>query len=206
MDWLLILKGIGVGLALAIPVGPVGLLVFRRSVTHGTRAGIVVGIGAAVADALMCAIMAYGVTTVAEFIQRHTAFLNNFGGLALIVIGYVVFRRAPPKEVKVAPRTQSSAAAVTASLLITLANPGTILGVTALFTGFGVASMVGTATAATALVAGAFCGSMLWWCTLSGLASRLRDKTSGYWMRRINQGCGIAVIALGVVSLVVRLV
>jgi putative LysE/RhtB family amino acid efflux pump len=204
MSWILALKGIGVGLALAIPVGPVGLLVFRRSVTHGTRAGIVVGSGAALADALMCAIMAYGITTVSEFIARHAEVLNRFGGLALIVIGYVVFRRAPPHEVRTAPKSQSWLAAVTASLVITLANPGTIVGVTTVFAGIGVAGMVNTATDATLLVGGAFTGSMLWWCTLSGLASRLRDKASGYWMRRINQGCGIAVMVLGVVALVVH--
>lgn len=204
MSWQLALKGIGVGLALAIPVGPVGLLVFRRSVTHGTRAGIVVGSGAAIADALVCAIMAYGITAVAEFIARHALILERCGGFALMVIGYLVFRRAPPKEVRPVPSSQSWIGAMGASLVITLVNPGTILGVTTIFAASGVAGRVDTVAAATLLVAGAFVGSMSWWCILSGLASRLRDKTSGYWMRRINQACGAVLVAFGFLALVVH--
>ena len=29
----------------------------------------------------------------------------------------------------------------------------------------------------------------------------LRDKASGYWMRRLNQGCGIAVAVFGLVQI-----
>jgi hypothetical protein len=38
--------------------------------------------------------------------------------------------------------------------------------------------------------------------TLCFLAGRLREKASGYWMRRINQGCGIAVAVFGLVQIV----
>ena len=51
------------------------------------------------------------------------------------------------------------------------------------------------------LVTGIFCGSTLWWVILSTLASCLRDKASGYWMRRLNQGCGIAVAVFGLVQI-----
>jgi threonine/homoserine/homoserine lactone efflux protein len=85
-----------------------------------------------------------------------------------------------------------------------LSNPATILGVTGIFAGFGAAANVDNVAHATLLVLGVFAGSMLWWCILSNLANLLRDKTSGYWMRRINQGCGLALIAFGAVSLIVH--
>ena len=204
MHWILLLKGIGIGLALAIPVGPVGLLVFRRSVSHGTRYGISTGSGAALADAMLCAVMAFGITTVTEFIAQHIVWFNRFGGIALVLIGYAVFRSSPPRELTVAPRRQGSLGAITTSLLITLSNPATILGVTGIFAGFGAAAYVDNVAHATLLVLGVFAGSMLWWCILSNLASLLRDKTSGYWMRRINQACGLALIAFGAVSLIVH--
>jgi threonine/homoserine/homoserine lactone efflux protein len=204
MDWLLFLKGLGIGLALAIPVGPIGLLVFRRSVAHGARSGITTGLGAALADALLCGIMAFGITTVAEFIKDHADFLNRFGGIALILIGYIIFRSAPPKELTSAPKRRGWFGAFSTALLLTISNPATILGVTGIFAGFGIAAHVGKAFRATLLVLGVFGGSMLWWCILSNLASLLRDKTSGYWMRRINQGCGIALVVFGAISLVFR--
>ena len=43
----LFLKAAGIGLVLAVPLGPIGLLCLRRSLIHGTAAGLVAGLGAA---------------------------------------------------------------------------------------------------------------------------------------------------------------
>lgn len=202
MDALIPLKGIAVGLALAIPVGPIGLLVFRRAAMHGLKAGVVTGLGAAIADALLCAIMAFGLTAVSEFILKHKTLLEHFGGAALILVGIAVFRTAPPKELTHTPKRPGSLGAFSMALLLTISNPLTMLGVTAIFAGFSVTSHVDTFTEAAVLVGAVFVGSLAWWLVLSRLASLLRDKASGYWMRRINQGCGIAIAAIGVVQLV----
>lgn len=201
MDALIPLKGLAVGLALAIPVGPIGLLVFRRAATHGAKAGVVTGLGAALADALLCAVAAFGLTTISEFIKQHMVLLNHFGGFALLVIGYAVFRTAPPKEITHKPKRPGSLGAFSMALLLTISNPMTILGVAGIFAGFGLAHSLTSWAEATLLVGSIFAGSMLWWLILSRLASLLRDKASGYWMRRINQGCGIAIGLIGVVQL-----
>lgn len=201
-DVLIPLKGLAVGLALAIPVGPIGLLVFRRAATHGAKAGIVTGLGAAIADALLCAVMAFGLTAVSEFIQAHTVWLNRFGGVALLLIGYGVFRTAPPKELTHQPKRPGALGDFSMALLLTVSNPLTILGVTGIFAGFGITAQIDQFAEASLLVAGVFAGSQLWWIILSRLASLLRGKASGYWMRRINQGCGIAIGLIGVVQLV----
>src|SRR5438045_9488165 len=52
--WLaLLLKGVLVGIIIAIPAGPVGVLCIRRTIFHGRLAGFVSGIGAAAADAVV---------------------------------------------------------------------------------------------------------------------------------------------------------
>ena len=45
-------KGLVVGFAVAAPVGPIGLLCIRRTLTGGASAGLASGIGAATGDAL----------------------------------------------------------------------------------------------------------------------------------------------------------
>ena len=202
MDWKIPLIGLAIGFGMSVPVGPVGLLVFRRSLLHHVRAGIVTGLGAALADSLLCSILAFGISAVSDFFAKHTATLENVGGFILLLIGYIVWRTSPPKEMPKTPTARPGwFGAFSTSLLITIGNPMTLVGATAIFAGFAVAARLGSHFDALLLVCGIFCGSTLWWVILSALASRLRDKASGYWMRRLNQGCGIAVAVFGLVQI-----
>ena len=47
----LFLTAAGVGLAVAAPVGPMGMLCIRRTLTDGPRAGLAIGFGIAGGDA-----------------------------------------------------------------------------------------------------------------------------------------------------------
>lgn len=202
MDWRIPLIGLAIGFGMSIPVGPVGLLVFRRSLLHHARAGIVTGLGAALADALICSILAFGISSVSDFFADHTRLLENVGGFILLAIGYVVWRTSPPREMPKTPAPRPGwFGAFTTSLLITIGNPMTLVGAGAIFAGFAVAARLGSHFDAFILVAGIFCGSTLWWTILSSLASRMREKASGYWMRRLNQGCGIVVALFGLVQI-----
>lgn len=60
------LKGLVIGLSIAAPVGPIGLLCIRRSLLGGRLAGVVSGLGAATADAIYGLLAAFGLT-VARF-------------------------------------------------------------------------------------------------------------------------------------------
>ena len=61
-----VLKGMGLGLAIAAPVGPIGLLCIRRSLTQGQLMGLVTGLGAATADGLYGCMAGFGLTAVAD--------------------------------------------------------------------------------------------------------------------------------------------
>lgn len=201
-EWTLPFVGLAIGLALAVPVGPIGLLVFRRSLLHHARAGVITGLGAALADATLCCILAFGITAISDFIARHTALLENVGGFVLVAIGYAVWHTAPPREMPKTPQPRPGwFGAFSSALLLTISNPMTILGAGGIFAAFAVTTNVTCHVDAALLVGGVFCGSMLWWVILSNLACKLRDKASGYWMRRINQGCGIAIGVFGLVQI-----
>ncbi len=202
MDWKIPFIGLAIGFGMSVPVGPVGLLVFRRSLLHHVRAGIVTGLGAALADSLLCSILAFGISAVSDFFAKHTATLENVGGFVLLLIGYIVWRTSPPKEMPKTPTARPGwFGAFSTSLLITIGNPMTLVGATAIFAGFAIAARLGSHFDALMLVAGIFCGSTLWWVILSTLAGCLRDKASGYWMRRLNQSCGIIIAIFGLVQI-----
>jgi threonine/homoserine/homoserine lactone efflux protein len=203
MDLRIPLYGLAIGLALAVPVGPIGLLVFRRSLLHHARAGIVTGLGAALADATLCGILSFGITAISDFITLHSRLLVNVSGFVLVAIGYAVWHTAPPHEMpKTRPPRPGWFGAFSTALVLTISNPMTIVGAGGIFAAFAVGARVVRPVDAVMLVGGVFAGSMLWWTILSNLASKLRDKASGYWMRRINQGCGIAIGVFGLVQIV----
>ena len=65
-------KGLVFGFVLAAIVGPMGVLCFRRTIEQGIAAGIVSGMGIAVADAIYGAIAAFGLTAISGFLLAHS--------------------------------------------------------------------------------------------------------------------------------------
>ena len=69
-----------VGLSIAAPVGPIGLLVIQRTLQRGSAIGLATGLGAAVADALYGAVGAFGVSSVIDALSGARVPLALFGG------------------------------------------------------------------------------------------------------------------------------
>ena len=79
-----LLKGIVVGIVIAVPVGPVGVLCVRRTILEGRLAGFVSGLGAATADAIFGIIAAFGLTFVSDWLMSYEQWLRGAGGCYLL--------------------------------------------------------------------------------------------------------------------------
>ena len=73
--WLL-LKGVLVGVVIAVPAGPVGVLCIRRTIFHGRLAGFLSGLGAATADAVFGIIAGFGLTVVSDTLLEYQEWLR----------------------------------------------------------------------------------------------------------------------------------
>lgn len=60
----LLLHGLILGISIAAPVGPIGVLCIRRTIADGHLIGLVSGFGAATADALYGVIAGFGLTLI----------------------------------------------------------------------------------------------------------------------------------------------
>lgn len=60
VDLAFLIKGIIIGFSIAAPVGPIGVLCIRRTLTEGRLSGFLSGIGAATADATYGMIASFG--------------------------------------------------------------------------------------------------------------------------------------------------
>ena len=88
-------RGFLIGLAIAAPVGAIGLLCIRRTLAYGRLVGFVTGLGAATADAVYGAIAALGLTSVAVFLENAQTPLRLGGGAFLVYLGWRTFTSRP---------------------------------------------------------------------------------------------------------------
>ncbi len=199
MDILFLLKGIALGLAIAAPVGPIGVLCIRRTLAQGFALGFVSGLGAATADASYGIVAAYGLTSISSFLVGQQLWLRLMGGLFLCYLGLRTLGSTPtmPSNASVEKELWSAYAS---TLLLTLTNPMTILSFTAIFSGLGlgVNSSVGDASL---LVVGVLTGSLLWWLMLCLGVSLLRSRISFRGLHWINRLSGAIIMVFGLVTL-----
>jgi threonine/homoserine/homoserine lactone efflux protein len=193
------LQGLLIGFSIAAPVGPIGVLCIRRSLADGPRAGLVVGLGAATADAAYGCVAAFGLTAVSSFLVGQQFWLGLIGGLFLCWLGARTFM-SPPATDAAKAQGDRLAAIYLSTLLLTLTNPATILSFVAVFAGMGLGAAPDYRSASI-LVLGVFLGSAIWWLILSNGVSLFRARVTPQWMQGINRFSGCLLFAFGLYAL-----
>jgi threonine/homoserine/homoserine lactone efflux protein len=203
----LITSGAVLGFFAAIPIGPVNLICIRRTLHFGSFFGFVSGLGAALGDAMFASITAFGFTALAQLITGYSRLLQLVGGLFLLAFGISTFIASPPpnfKERLAAPvkNAPSQARAIASTFMLTVSNPATLIAYTALIAGLGVlAGETPSFFAAAFVVLGVFCGSAVWWLTLSTIVGILHARINDRVIRIINEISGLLIATFGVAVL-----
>jgi threonine/homoserine/homoserine lactone efflux protein len=195
---MLLIIGILTGFAVAAPVGPVGLLCLRRSITDGRLVGFITGLGAAVADALMALVVVLGVSTITSFIATHAMLFRCVSSLLLLGMGIgAILIQPKERSTKGALHAPNLHMAFYSAIALTIANPVTIGSLLVIFTAFGVMVHVNGWMAPSWLVIGVFIGSTTWWAILSTCAEWFGRKLNTHLLRTINIATGIILIVFG---------
>ncbi|HEY7126706.1 MAG TPA: LysE family transporter [Ktedonobacterales bacterium] len=231
MLWVNVLRGVLLGLSIAAPVGPIGVLCIRRTLAYGRIVGFVSGLGAATADAFYGSVAAFGLTAISALLIAQSLWLRLIGGAFLLYLGVRTLlarpAEAPPPPVAPAslpgrplpspvapaspvpfclrvpgrPPLRGLISAYGSTLFLTLTNPLTILSFAAIFAGLGVASASGAYSAAGLLVLGVFLGSGLWWLFLSSVVGVFRARMGPRQLRWVNWLSGGIIVVFGVLAL-----
>jgi threonine/homoserine/homoserine lactone efflux protein len=194
-----LIKGLVVGFSIAAPVGPIGVLCIRRTLTDGRLAGLASGMGAATADAFYGAVAGFGLTVISNLFVSHQSWLRLVGGLFLCCLGVKTFLSRPDGQTAVAGRIGLTGAYLSA-LVLTLTNPMTILLFAAVFAGLGVGNGTENYLGAALLVCGVFSGSALWWLLLCGGVGVFREKFDARSLRRVNRLSGAVIVVFGLIA------
>ena len=193
------IKAVLAGLAIAAPVGPVGVMCVQRTLHEGRLAGLIAGLGAACADALFGVLAAFGVAAITDFMLTHRTLLELIGGVLLLLLAARIYTKRSTGPRQPEPRTHLAAFASTFALTIT--NPITILAFAAVFASLGLGLDSLDLTGASILVGGVFLGSALWWIGIAASAGLLRGRINEDNMTWLNRGAGVLIGCFGVYAL-----
>jgi threonine/homoserine/homoserine lactone efflux protein len=200
MEPLLFVKGLAIGFAMAIPIGPMGVLCVRTSLSEGQWRGLVIGLAAATADSLYGSVAAFSLSFVSDVIVSQQVWMRLIGGAILVVIGIDSFR-PKQKEARTIIEGKGRLKSYFSALLLALTNPGPFFAFVAVFAAFGIGQSP-VVSSAGILVLGVFAGSCLWFRTLGYIASAFRHKLDAGGLRWVNRTAGVLILLSGVAAFV----
>ena len=201
----LVLAGLGIGLLMAAPIGPVNVLVIQRTVSRGFWGGLAAGLGAVLGDGVLAAIGAFSIAAISDVMIAYGDTIQLVGGLLLLGFGLALLLCRPVLMTPVDERSHlfEHAGIIPQTFLLTVTNPGAVLGMAAMIGGLG--SLIGglnTNLEALILVAAVMGGSLLWWLGLSELITMIRHKLTEGRLNVINRVAGFILSAFGVALLI----
>jgi threonine/homoserine/homoserine lactone efflux protein len=200
-----LLKGIAVGIVIAVPVGPVGVMCVRRTIFQGKLAGFVSGLGAATADALFGFIAAFGLTFVSDWLIGYQQWLRVAGGCYLLYVGGAALLARHEVNLQSRPDAESLFRDYLSTFALTLTNPITILAFLGIFSAVGLTGENATLARAAILVLGVWLGSLLWWLALAYGLGSLFQSSGPRHLAWINRGSGMILFMSGVALIAVPL-
>jgi threonine/homoserine/homoserine lactone efflux protein len=200
MDLHFLFEGILIGGAVSVPLGPLGMLCVQRTVNKNWEAGLLSGLGIAIADTLYAVIAGFSLSIIIEFIRGYEFYFKIIGLLVLVLLGIYTFNSNPTKEIRKYKRRGSSYVQdFITTFLIALTNPLAIFAFLAIFSGYSIVLKLSQWVEALMMIAGIFIGATFWWIVLTGFTNLFRHKFTINTLEWANKiiGIGIIVIALG---------
>ncbi len=183
-----LIAGLAAGLAIAMQVGAVSLLLVETAVARGLRIGVAAGLGVATIDLLFAAAAAVAGGTAGAVLSEHEAEIRlvaaaTLAAIALHGLTTVLLRRAERGEASAGAGGAGAGAHYVRFLAITSVNPLTI----ASFGAVAASLPLGSPAAATAFTAGVGGASAGWHVALTVAAGH-----AGRWITpRVQSGLAV---------------
>lgn len=195
---LALLSGIVAGLALAVPLGAIGVLLVQEGVTRGLRQGLPAATAVATVDILYCAVTVTAGSVVGPIVSRWEPWPQIIGGFALVALGgqgLLGSWRSTAGEIggQMADSATSRRRRFALFVGLTAINPATLVYFVALLPSFD--QIAPSISARMALVAGVGIASFGWQASLVMLGAYLRS-TTGPSFRTRTAAIGNGVVAI----------
>lgn len=189
-------RGVLIGLLFGIPVGAVGTMTVRNTLSGGIREGLQTGLGSSIADCLYAAIGVFGLNFLSDFLLRYQLIIRLVGGIFIAGMGsYLLLKKTAGKQT-----ATGSGSRFLTSFFVGVTNPAAILTFLFAFSYFGITPQKDFAVGA-ALIIGVFLGTYLWWLALSVLTDYLRKRNGSFRQELANRIFGVILLLFGLVMI-----
>lgn len=188
-----------IGVAIAAPVGPIGMLCIRKTLELGVKGALLVGLGAALADGCYGVIAALGLSAISHFLLQKVLVIKIIGGVFLLYLAHKEIK-STNSSTKGLLKNKTNLQLVSTIFFLTLTNPMTILSFIGIF-----ASISGgptTTMESLSMVLGIFLGSMSWWLILGGVVVKIKHKLPDIWLERIKYFSALVLAGFGVFAII----
>jgi arginine exporter protein ArgO len=180
------------GYGIAIPVGPIAILIIELGIGRGFGVAVCAGAGAASADLIYATVAVVAGAFIIPLLAPYSSILHLASACVLIMIGVVLLYRglrgARSGEERSAFSSKGRPQIYVMLLGLTLLNPVTVTYFTTFILGIG-RVIADSSLNSFLFVAGAFLASFSWQTLLAGL--------SGLAHRRLSQGLQRGTFAAG---------
>jgi threonine/homoserine/homoserine lactone efflux protein len=197
----LFFKGILIGFVIAAPVGPIGILCIRRTLSGRYGLGLITGLGAGVADTVYGAIAGFSLVSIAALIVQYDFYLRVFGGFLVGWIGFSILKAPLHSDTLKNSQKETLFHGFTSAFFLTLSNPITLIVFAAAFAALGVSPREGSISQSFILVGGVFVGANGWWFSLSTAVRLMHHKISDVQLLWINRASGIMLLGFSIYML-----
>lgn len=203
----ILLRGIGVGVAASITVGPVAVLCIQRTLSKNRRSGIVSGLGVACADTFMAMAAYFFYSVLQAQIEEYNQLLRVIAGIFVVIVGVYIFFQNPVPQIR-RNRAGRTSLWQDFALVFGLTIANFILVIPYILTFFAVFKISTVESLDMAgffrgilVIAGFFGGSVAWWTTLAFVLNLFRRRFRPRHMFTINHVAGVLIGVLGIYTI-----
>jgi threonine/homoserine/homoserine lactone efflux protein len=195
-----LLAGLLVGFAVAVPIGPMGLLCVQRTLTSGMKVGVSTGLGAVTVNVTYGGMILLGLDAFAPWLASGRRFLGVLGGLFLLWSAARLLLRRDTLKQRPENAARSPVWAYGSAVAFNATNPMALMLVMALLS----SAVGGTSPSlgdAILLLLGMFTAATTWWVCLSGGVALLRTHLRPTVLWYVNQIAGMLLTIYGTLAL-----
>jgi putative LysE/RhtB family amino acid efflux pump len=195
-----LIAGLLTGFAIAVPIGPMGLLCIQRTLTAGMAVGVSTGLGAATVNIVYGALVLFGLDALAPWMAGGSRALSALGGMFLLWSASRALRSRQPANGRSRPTSPSVLAAYSSAVVFNASNPMSLILIIAL-----ISPLAGDAAPSWAnellFLLGMYTAAATWWVCLSAGVALLRSRLSPAVAAYANRAAGLVLTLYGILAL-----
>lgn len=189
-----LVSGIGVGVAVAAPVGPMGLLCVQRTLSGGLGAGVMTGFAAALTQIVWGSLIVGAYATFAfGWVDGPGRILHAASAALLAWFALRILRRRRRRLVQAPGAAASLSRCFLSAAALGLSNPMTLALLAAAMPAL---AAPGQNLDAPQFLLGQFCGAFGWWLGVGVLVGGLRARLSEAILGRLDVASGVLLAGL----------